>query len=157
VRPGGGAARAPGAARRRAGRHPRGGRPRSSPPPPPRVPHCESVRTQGVDELALAHRRPALGPDLRGTLAQVGHRPLVVGPGLATLAADLLPALRRRGVGDPRGLLLAVALVAELLVELLVLDARPCISSRHGISLRSRAHVRASASRGCPLSTTTTH
>src|SRR5690606_12700912 len=49
--------------------------------------------------------------------------PVVVGAAAAALLPDLGPGGVGGGVGDPGGLLLGVALVAELLVELLVLHA----------------------------------
>src|SRR6187551_409422 len=83
-----------------------------------------SVVAQCVDQLILGHAGPAVDVKFRRPLAQVLHGPLLVTGGAATPGADLRPSLLRTRVGDPRGLLLRGALVAELLVHLLVLDAR---------------------------------
>src|SRR5690606_3335242 len=83
-----------------------------------------SVVAQSVHQLGLVHRGPALHADLAGALQELVLRPVLVRGALAAPAADRLLALGRGGVRDPRGLLLALALVSELLVRLLVLDLR---------------------------------
>src|SRR5947208_9764267 len=80
----------------------------------------ESMVPQRRDELVLAHLRTALDPDLARLLQQVLLRPVLVGAGLAALAAGRAPAA---GVRDPRRLLLALALAPQGLVLLVVLDA----------------------------------
>jgi hypothetical protein len=80
--------------------------------------------SERADELALAHLRAALDPDLARLLQQILLRAVLVGPCLAALAARLAAAA---GVRDPRRLLLALALAAEGLVLPVVLDARPVI------------------------------
>src|SRR4051812_40327900 len=81
-----------------------------------------SVVAQRAGELALAHLRAALDADLPGLLDQLVLRPVVVGAGLAALAADGGPRGVVGRVGDARGLLLARALSSQRLVLLLVLD-----------------------------------
>src|ERR671910_702347 len=80
---------------------------------------------QRLDQLTLVHRRPALDPDVAGSLHQVVLGPILVVAMLAATAADPGLALRGHRVADTGGLLLALALLAQLLIRLLVLDARP--------------------------------
>src|SRR3981081_4654906 len=84
-----------------------------------------SVVSQRAHELGLAHRGPAADPDLPRTLDQVRLGPVVVGRALAALLADLAAGAAGRRIGDPRRLLLALALVTQLLICLLVLDLTP--------------------------------
>src|SRR4051794_20882763 len=79
----------------------------------------DSVVAQGVDELVLAHLRAAVDADLGSALLEIVLGPVLVGTGLAAALAGRC-AVR---IGDPRGLLLAGALVAERLVLLWILDA----------------------------------
>ena len=65
-----------------------------------------SVVAEQVDQLVLVLVGVALDVELLGAVLQVVDGPVLVGAGLATLAADGLLALVRRGVGDPGGLLL---------------------------------------------------
>src|SRR5205085_8423312 len=83
-----------------------------------------SMVPQRRDELLLAHLRAALDPDLARLLQQVLFGPVLVASGLAALAAGRTAAARVR---DPPRLLLALALAAERLVLLVVLDARPVV------------------------------
>src|SRR3954452_107977 len=77
------------------------------------------VVAQRLDEIALAHLGAPLDADLGGALLQVLLGPVVVGAGLAALLRGRLAV----GVGDPRRLLLALALPAQSLVLLGVFDA----------------------------------
>src|SRR5689334_38964 len=87
---------------------------------------------QRVDQLVLGHVGAAVDPDLGGPLLEVVLAPVLVAPGLAALLAGLVAV----AVGDPRGLLLARALVAQGLVLILVLDAGAGIlSTGHGVLL----------------------
>src|SRR4029077_13238288 len=101
------------------------------------------VVPQGLDKLVLAHAGPALDADFPGLLHQVGLGPVLVGPALAALGRDLAPPAAGRGVGDPRGLLLALALLPQLLVQLLVLDLGP----GHGFTSTCRLGLRYPANR----------
>src|SRR5215212_9247583 len=82
-----------------------------------------SVVPERVDELALIHLRAPLYAEVSGAVLQLLLRPLLV----AGRPAASFACRRTRGVGDPRRLLLALPLLAQLLVLLVVLDARPVI------------------------------
>src|SRR5215210_4153180 len=91
------------------------------------------VVAECVDELAFAHLRASLYAQLLGAVLQVLLGPFLVAGRLAT------PLARRRTtrVGDPRRLLLALPLLAQLLVLLVVLDARPVVLGHVCSSLRT--------------------
>jgi hypothetical protein len=73
---------------------------------------------RNVDQLVLVHPRAAFDADLLRALVEIALRPVLVGVGLAATAARRLAP----GVGDARRLLLALALLAQSLVLLVVLD-----------------------------------
>ena len=82
-----------------------------------------SVVAQRVDQLALAHPGASLDADLLGGLIEIASAPVLVGGRLAAaLAGPAAP-----GVGDPRCLLLARALLLQRLVLLVVLDLRTMV------------------------------
>src|SRR5829696_7363060 len=84
-----------------------------------------SAVSQRVDELALVHLRAALDADVGGLLLKLLLRLVLVLRRLAALLGRLAAA--RLGVGDPRRLLLARAVVAQRLVGLVVLDGRAVV------------------------------
>src|SRR5215211_3327306 len=84
-----------------------------------------SAVSQRVDELALVHLRAALDADVGGLLLELLLRLVLVLRRLAALLGRLAAA--RLGVGDPRRLLLARAVVAQRLVGLVVLDGRAVV------------------------------
>src|SRR6478609_1365229 len=107
-----------------------------------------SVVAQLGDQLALVLLGVAGESQLLRALLQLGHRPVVVRPGLTTLASHRRAPSCRCRVGDPRRLLLGVALVTQLLVQLLILQLRfPC---RHVRSFRRCRDGRYPAWRGTP-------
>src|SRR4051812_22287954 len=79
-----------------------------------------SAVAEGVDQLALVHLRAALDADVLRLLLEVALRPVLVAARLAALAAGRAAV----GVRDPRGLLLARALLPQPLVLAVVLYAR---------------------------------
>src|SRR5437899_10078945 len=72
-----------------------------------------SVVPQRLDQLVLAHLRPALDADLPSTVDEVGLRPVVVAAGLGTLAAGRRPRRAGGRVRDAGGLLLARTLASK--------------------------------------------
>src|SRR5258708_8103982 len=84
-----------------------------------------SVVSQRANELGLAHRGPTVDADLSRAFDPVRLGPVVVSRALAALLGDLAAGAPGRRVGDPRRLLLALALLAELLVGLLLLNLGP--------------------------------
>src|SRR5260370_37970052 len=84
-----------------------------------------SVVSQRANELGLAHRGPTLDADLSRAFDQVRLGPVVVSRALAALLGDLAAGAPGRRGGAPRRLLPALALLAERLVGLLVLNLRP--------------------------------
>ena len=80
------------------------------------VPEC-------VDKLTLVHLRASFYADLFGALLQILLRPVLV----AARLPAAFPCTRAAGVGDPRCLLLALALLSQLLVLLVVLDEQTVI------------------------------
>src|SRR5690242_804987 len=111
--------------------------------------HRRLVVAQRLDQLGLGHRRAALDADLAGALDQVLLGPVGVRRALPAALADLLARAAGRGVGDPGRLLLAVALPAQRLVLLFVLD----LCSRHGPALPrpEQANVRVPRGRTRPV------
>src|SRR3954462_8316282 len=83
------------------------------------------VVAQRVDQLVLAHVRAAFDAELLRAVLEVVDRPVLVAARLAALLGHVLAT--RLGVGDAGGLLLAGAVLAQLLVELVVLDARSVV------------------------------
>src|SRR3546814_20389303 len=118
--------------------------------------------TQRGDQLVLVHRRASVDADLRGPVLELVHGPVLVVAGLAALATHLGARAVGCRVGDPCRLLLARPVLADLLVELLVLHAGAGIfllrhDDRHplrriGLSVRSLKPVptRPLATRGPP-------
>src|SRR3954464_13824076 len=85
------------------------------------------------DGLALGFARVPAQTQFLGSLAQLGHRHVVIVAGLAALAPDGgAPACGGR-VRDAGRLLLAIALVAQLFVQPRVFE-RAVAASRHGYS-----------------------
>jgi len=84
---------------------------------------CGSVIPEHRDELRLPLVRIAGDPQLPGSRLEIRHRPIVVIARLAAALADRLAAIASGGIRDPRGLLLRRSLIAELLVQLRVLEA----------------------------------
>src|SRR5690606_6326529 len=89
---------------------------------------------QRVDELALAHAGAMRDADFLRLVAQFRHRPFLVPLAAAALAPQRTAAARRGGVRDARGRLPAVALRAQLFVELGILDARTGLLLRHDVA-----------------------
>jgi hypothetical protein len=92
-----------------------------------------SAVTKGVDELRLAHRRPAFNAYLTGPFHQICLGPVLISRAPATLRPDLSAGTPRRRIGNPSRLFLAFAAFPKLLVCLLVLDLRS--GHRHLLSL----------------------
>src|SRR6478735_8186137 len=93
---------------------------------------ARSVAAEHVDKLRLPLAGVAREPELLRALAQPLDRPVVVVPGGAAAVTDRVPAIACGGIRDARRLLLRGTVLAELLVELRVLQAVRAASLGHG-------------------------
>ena len=96
---------------------------------------CGSAVADLVDEVLLVQLRIAVQVEFLGACVEFVDGPVLVGRRFPTGLGDGAAAPVRGGVGDAGGLFLGLAVVAEFLVEILILQLRLRVLFPRGMTL----------------------